>query len=272
MRTKIITRMSVAALLLAMVSRSSASYQRLLPPESVVSVRLDDESVSGTDGIVAGLETTSTRQRRLVESFRTNKIFTIMHDGKTRAQVVAALQFTAPDVKAFAVLESRGSDFLRDRVINKMMQTEIEIEQRSNRTRVALSPDNYEFAAVLDDGDDFVIEVVPRRQDELLFKGRIWITKDGLHLKRIEGEPAKNPSFWTRHIHFVSEYAPVDGVWLHGRTLARVNMRWFGEYLVLSECGPYQMMLAPNTLAPGTGVNGFRGSALLLESNTSGRS
>lgn len=257
MRTKIITWMSIAALPLVMVSRSSGSDQRLLLPESVVSVRLDDRSVSGTDGIVAGLEATSTRQRRLVESFKTNKIFTIVHDGKMRAQVVAALQFTAPDVKAFLVLETRGSDFLRDRVINKMMQAEIAIEQRSNRTRVALSPDNYEFGDVLDDGDAFVIEVVPRRQNELLFKGRIWITKDGLHLERIEGEPAKNPSFWTRRIHFVSEYAPVDGVWLHERTLARVEMRWFGEYLVLSECGPYQMMLAPNTLAADTAVNGF---------------
>jgi len=256
MLTKIITGMSMAALLLVMVSRSSAGYQRLLP-ESVVSVRLDDRSVAGTDGIVAGLEATSIRQRRRVESFRTNKTFTIMHDGKTRAQVVAALQFTAPDVKTFAVLESRGSDFLRDRIINKLMQTEIEIEQRSNQTRVAISPDNYEFAAALDDGDDFVIGVVPRRQDELLFKGRIWITKDGLHLKRIEGELAKNPSFWTRRIHFVSEYAPVDGVWLPGRTLARVKMRWFGEYLVLSECGPYQMMLAPSTLAPDTAANRF---------------
>lgn len=270
MLATIITWMSIAASPWVMASRSSASDQVLLLPESVVSVRLDDRSASGTDGIVAGLEDTSTRQRRLVESFKTNKIFTIMHDGKTRAQVVAALQFTAPDVKAFAILESQGSDFLRDRVINKMMETEIAIEQRSNRTRVALSPDNYEFADVLDDGDDFVIQVVPRRQDELLFKGRIWITKDGLHLKRIEGEPAKNPSFWTRRIHFVSEYAPVDGVWLHGRTLARVQMRWFGEYLVLSECGPYQMMLVPtpNTLAPAA-VNG---SAVLLESNTSGKS
>lgn len=257
MLRKLITWMSIVALLLVMVSRSAASYQRRLLPESVVSVRLDDRSVSGTDGIVAGLEATSARQRHLVESFKTNKIFTITHDGTTRAQVVAALQFTAPDVKTFSVLESRGSDFLRDRVINRMMQTEIEIERRSHRTRVAISPDNYEFADVQDDGDDFVIEVVPRRQDELLFKGRIWITKDGLHLKRIEGEPVKNPSFWTRRIHFVSEYAPVDGVWLHGRTLAHVKMRWFGEYLILSECGPYQMMLAPKTLAPDTAVDGF---------------
>jgi hypothetical protein len=208
---------------------------------------LSARSDSAADRIVAGLAATAARERSLVESFTTNKTFTIIHDGETRAQVVAALQFTAPDAKAFAILESRGSDFLRARVINQMMRTEIEHEQPTKRTRAAISPGNYTFADVLDDGEDFVIVVVPRRQDELLFKGRIWITKDGFHLKRIEGELAKNPSSWTRRIQFASEYAPVKGVWLHGRTLARVKVRWFGEYLVLSECGPYQMMLVSRT-------------------------
>jgi hypothetical protein len=255
MLTKIITWMSIAALLLVMAPQSSASHQRRLPSESVASVRLD--SVSGIDRIVAGLEATSIRQRGLIESFSTHEIFTIMHDGETGAQVVAALQFTAPDVKTFAVLNSRGSDLLRDRVIRKMMQTEIEIEQRANRARVAFSPDNYQFVGARGDGDDFVIDVVPRRQDELLFTGRIWITKQGLHLKRVEGEPAKNPSFWTRRIHFVSEYAPVDGIWLRMRTLAHVKMRWFGEYQILSECGPYQMVLAPRMVAVDTALSEF---------------
>ena len=84
----------------------------------------------------------------------------------------------------------------------------------------------------------------PRRRDGLLFKGRVWITKDGFHLKRIEGEPAKNPSFWTTRISFVSDFEPVKGVWLHVRTVARVTIRWKGEYNIRSECGPYQLLLA----------------------------
>jgi hypothetical protein len=207
------------------------------------SVDLGARSVPEADRIVASLEATSAREIRLVESFTTSKTFTVMHNGQTSAEVVAALQFTAPDVKAFAIVESRGSAFLRDRVISKMMQTEVEFAQRSRSSSVAISPDNYTFGDLLDDGDAFVIEAMPRRQDELLFKGRIWITKDGSHLKRIEGRPAKNPSFWTRRIDFVSEYAPVEGVWLHVRTVAHVTIRWFGEYLVRSECGPYQMLL-----------------------------
>ena len=84
--------------------------------------------------------------------------------------------------------------------------------------QVAITSDNYDFGAVREDGDAFVVETVARRQDELLFKGRMWITRNGYHLKRIEGEPAKTPSFWTSGIHFVSDFQPVNGVWMQVRT------------------------------------------------------
>jgi hypothetical protein len=211
-------------------------------------VDLAQRGLSG-DRIVAGLEATSARETRDVASFTTTKTFTIEHDGETRAQIVAALRFTAPDVKAFAVQANRGSGFLRGRVIDPMMTAEIETTQRSRSASVAISSANYVFGDLREDGDAFVIEALPRRQDELLFKGRLWITREGFHLERIEGEPARNPSFWTRRIHFVSEYAPVNGVWLHVRTVANVTVRWFGEYVVRTECGPYEIVLVPE-IAP----------------------
>jgi hypothetical protein len=206
-----------------------------------------DASTPVPDGerIVAGLSATSARDVRLVAAFATRKTFTIVHDGRTSARVVTDLTFTAPDVKVFTVLESRGSDFMRTRIINRMMSAEVEMARARSRARSAITSDNYRFGTVHDDGDAFVVEVEPRRKDELLFKGRAWITKDGSHLKRIEGEPAKNPSFWTKRIRFVSEFMPVNGVWMQVRTVGTATMRLRGEYTVQSECGPYVMALAP---------------------------
>ena len=203
-----------------------------------------DQTLSPAAQIIAGLEATTAREARLVESFNTSRTFTIVHDGRTDARVVAAMSFTAPDVKLFTVLESRGSALIRSRVINRMMAAEVEAALAGAHRRVALTSANYEFTSVRDDGDAYVIAMKPRRQDELLFKGLVWITKDGFHLKHIEGEPAKNPSFWTTRISFVSDFEPVKGVWLHARTVARVTVRWRGEYNIRSECGPYQLLLA----------------------------
>jgi len=209
----------------------------------VPAIDRSERPLSQAQRIVAGLEATSAREGRLTESFATEKTFTVVRDGQTKAQVVAALRFTAPDVKVFTVLESRGSDFIRTRVFDRMMATEVEFARDKSRRRAAINSDNYEFGSVRDEGDAFVIETLPRRQDEVLFKGRVWITKDGFHLRRIEGEPAKNPSFWTKRIRFVSEFEPVNGVWVQVRTVAMVTVRWRGEYHVASECGPYRMLL-----------------------------
>lgn len=201
--------------------------------------------LSGVDGVVAGFEAASARAVREVASFATTKTLTIEHKGEITAQTVAALQFTAPDVKAFAVKAIRGSDFQRGHVIDRLMATEIETTPRRPSASVAINSANYQFGEAREDGDAFMIDVRPQRRDPLLFKGRIWVTKAGFHLKRVEGEPAKSPSFWTRRIHFVSEYAPMQGIWLHVRTVARVKVRLFGEYVIRSECGPYDMVLIP---------------------------
>ena len=194
--------------------------------------------------IVAGLAATSVRDSRLVESYATSKTFTIVHDGRTSVRLVAALKFTAPDMKEFTVLESLGSDFMRTRIINRMMAAEIEIARSASHERSAITSDNYRFGTVREDGDAYVIEVDPRRKDELLFQGQAWITKDGFHLKRIEGQPAKNPSFWTKRVRFASDFMPVNGVWVQVRTVATVTMRVFGEYGLQAECGPYVMSMA----------------------------
>jgi len=161
-------------------------------------------------------------------------------------RVVAALRFTAPDMKEFTVLESRGSDFMRTRIIDRMMSTEVDIARDPSRRRAAITSDNYRFGAVREDGDAWVVELEPRRRDEVLVTGEAWITKDGFHLKRIAGEPARNPSFWTKRIRFVSDFMPVNGVWMQVRTVATVTMRVFGEYGLQAECGPYEMSIALN--------------------------
>lgn len=202
-----------------------------------------DQPISPAAQIVAGLEATSAREAGRVGSYTTARTFTIVHAGRTDARVLAALKFAAPDVKVFTVLESQGSALIRSRVINKMMAAEVEAARAGARRKVAFTSENYEFASVRDDGDAYVIAMTPRRRDGLLFKGRVWITKDGFHLKRIQGEPARNPSFWTTRISFVSDFEPVKGVWLHARTVARVTIRWKGEYDIRSECGPYELVL-----------------------------
>jgi hypothetical protein len=46
---------------------------------------------------------------------------------------------------------------------------------------------------------------------------------------RIEGQPARNPSFWVRSVHFVHTYQKVDQFWFASSTHTTSEIRIFGE-------------------------------------------
>ena len=56
------------------------------------------------------------------------------------------------------------------------------------------------------------IDIRPRRNDTLLIDGSILLTEEQSDLVRIEGRLVKRPSFWTRRVHVVRQYARVGGV------------------------------------------------------------
>jgi hypothetical protein len=47
-------------------------------------------------------------------------------------------------------------------------------------------------------------------------------------LARVEGEPAKNPSFWTRKVHFVQQYHKNGDYWFPLFTTSVTDARMFG--------------------------------------------
>ena len=55
-------------------------------------------------------------------------------------------------------------------------------------------------------GAAYVIAIEPRIPNKYLTRGRIWVDADEFAIVRVEGKPAKNPSFWTKSVHFVHDY------------------------------------------------------------------
>ena len=73
-----------------------------------------------------------------------------------------------------------------------------------------INSENYSFRMIeisrIDGRMAYVIKATPKREDKSLFRGRIWVDTEDYALARVEGEPAKNPSFWTKSVHFVQQY------------------------------------------------------------------
>jgi hypothetical protein len=74
-----------------------------------------------------------------------------------------------------------------------------------------------------------VLEVEPKRIDKFLYHGRIWVDARDFAVVRLEAEPSKNPSFWTKKADIEQVYTKVSDFWLpaynHSVTAIRLGGR-----------------------------------------------
>jgi len=80
----------------------------------------------------------------------------------------------------------------------------------------------------------FILGMEPRREEKDLLRGRIWVDAENYNIRRVEGSPAKNPSWWIHDIDILMSFADVDGMWLRTFTHAVANVRFKGKYIMES--------------------------------------
>ena len=134
--------------------------------------------------------------------------------------------------KHFEVASEQGWKSANKHVLRKMLESEAETSRPDKRPTTRVTPDNYRFQKLgtepVENRPAYVIQVLPKRQDKYLFEGRIWVDTEDFALVRAEGKPAKNPSFWTRSVHFVHRYQKAGQFWFPSSTESLTEARIFG--------------------------------------------
>jgi hypothetical protein len=134
------------------------------------------------------------------------------------AEMVVEMKYESPRTKVFTVRSESGSKLVIDRVFKKLMASEQEALNEENQNQIALNRNNYNFALVGNESASggllYVLLVEPRIKNKLLFRGKIWVDGNDFAVVRMEGEPAKNPSFWIKETKIEQLYARVGDFWL----------------------------------------------------------
>ena len=154
------------------------------------------------------------------------------HKFNKRAEMQVSVAIDPNGTKHFEVLSEDGWKGANKHVLRKMLESESETSLPNSRPKTRLVPENYEFQLVSSDSvqgrPTYIIEAIPRRNDKYLFRGRVWIDAEDYAVARIEGQPAKNPSFWTRSVNFVQQYQKSGPFWLPASTTSVTEARIFG--------------------------------------------
>ena len=165
--------------------------------------------------------------------------------GARSAEMVVHVTYQAPATKEFIIQSETGSKLIIDRVFKKLLQTEKEVLEAENLRRTALNEENYVFRLleyeVTPAGSMYVLSVEPRRKDKFLYSGRIWVDGEEFAVVRIEAEPAKNPSFWTKHTRIEHRYVKVNSFWLPAQNHSLTTVRLGGHADLTIDYQDYQV-------------------------------
>lgn len=134
-----------------------------------------------------------------------------------------------PDGFHYRVIDEGGSDLIRGRVFRGMLENEEQIFASGNAGRSSFTTTNYDLTAA-DASEPGLVKLFarPKRKDVTLIDGAVYITETDADLVRVEGRLAKSPSFWTRRVEVVKQYARVAGRRVPVRVESTAQIRFAG--------------------------------------------
>ena len=161
---------------------------------------------------------------------------------QTKAQVIADVSFVPPNSKQYAIEQANGTE-LGERIVRRMLESETEVAKDYRSTD--FSPDNYDFRFIREEivsGQHcYVLEIVPRRKEENLLRGNIWVDATTYLLHRVDGRPAKGPSWWLRDVRIMLVYSNVEGMWLQTALESTAKVRILGQHTMESRDMNYEI-------------------------------
>jgi hypothetical protein len=175
-----------------------------------------------------------------------------------RAEMLVRVTGEPDGSKHFEILSEQGWKAAQKHVLHKMLESESQTSGPEARAKTRLCSDNYEFLMVgrenIANRTAYAIDVTPKRHDKYLFAGRIWVDAEDYALVRADGNPAKNPSFWTKSVQFVHTYQKSGQFWFPISTESITEARIFGRTDLTIEYFDYK----PNStkIADGTVMTG----------------
>lgn len=209
-----------------------------------------EPSMTNADEVMAKMFAQDSKREAVSQGYAGSRRY-VFENGRLHkhAELLVTVKCEPDGSKHFEVVSEEGWKTATHKILLKMLESEAETSEPLTRPKSRLTPDNYSFSLVetesIEGRPTYVIDVTPKREDKYLFDGRIWVDANDHALVRAEGKPAKNPSFWTRSIHFVQQYQQKGDFWFPTTTESITQARIVGKTDVTIQYFDY----APNTAA-----------------------
>lgn len=171
-------------------------------------------------------------QSRPYEVTRAYKVFQ-GDDKQPSFAVTVQINFVPPATESYRITQASGQS-RGEKMVRELLDQEVEAAE--NKRESEISRANYDFVFLRQDKlgslDEYVIRIIPKRKERYLFRGQIWVDNTSFHIRRMEGVPGKNPSFWVTGVHITMQFGEVRGRWIPTSFDAIATIRFLGQFTI----------------------------------------
>jgi outer membrane lipoprotein-sorting protein len=240
---------SCAALIVPLFSWSpQANCQQLSP---ALSQPVPPKLLSAAE-VAKNLEERDQQRAAALQQFSSRRVYRMQYRGwpsNRDAEMVVDVTYRAPKVKEFKVVSESGSTFVIDHIFKKLMLSEQQFISDENRRETALNTQNYDFSSagyeVTPSGREYVLNIVPKKNNKFLYRGKIWVDAGDFAVVRIEAEPVESPSIWIKKTEIEHRYMKVNDFWLPAADRTQSRIRLGGEAVLSIEYQNYRITRNP---------------------------
>jgi hypothetical protein len=201
-----------------------------------------------TEQVVQNLVRMNLERAQALHAYHGTRVYRVEYrgfPGNRGAEMVVTMKYESPGTKEFSIQSATGSKLIIDKVLKKLLESEKEALSPEMQRRTALNDTNYEFTLIryesTSSGSMYVLRVEPKTRDKFLYRGRIWVDAKDFAVVRLEAEPAKNPSFWTKDTRIEQSYMKVSDFWLPARNHSLTSIRLGGQAELTIDYQGYQI-------------------------------
>jgi hypothetical protein len=198
--------------------------------------------------IAKNLEEKDAQRAAALQQFTGRRIYRMHYRGwpsNRDAEMVVDMTYRAPNVKEFKIVSQSGSTFVIDHIFKKLMLSEQQFISDENRRETALNTENYDFSfagnEVTPSGRLYVLNIVPKKTNKFLYRGKIWVDTADFAVVRIEAEPVESPSIWIKKTEIEHRYMKVDDFWLPSADRTESSIRLGGEAVLSIDYQDYRV-------------------------------
>jgi outer membrane lipoprotein-sorting protein len=222
-----------------------------MAPQGLNAVASSNSARSGplsAEQVAKKLQENNAQRAAALNQFNGTRVYRMRYTGfpsDREAEMVVDVTYRSPDSKTFSVVSQSGSKIIQDRVFKKLLEGEQEAANEENRRSTALTAENYDFTSAgyetAAEGNQYVLNISPRTKNKYLYRGKIWVDAKDFAVVRIEGEPARNPSFWIKKTEVRHRYVKVNDFWLPAENHTESVIRLGGKAILSIEYKDYKI-------------------------------